>query len=118
MRHTSIECMLWKDILNHYIDATHQGQNLMGMVELVMFILNNKLDEGLYAYVSLSTLIISNHTPLDPMDRSLHVIHQGDKALYSFLYYRANLEEPVWQAEYTEEQAHSKFRAFVNSVSW
>jgi hypothetical protein len=114
----SIEAMSWEDILMYYIDVTHHGHQQMAMVDLIMFILDNKLTHNLYAYPSLTTIIISNVNPIDPLNRCLHINHQPDKTLYTFSYFRNYQEKPTFERRYSDEVINLKFQHFVRTVSW
>jgi hypothetical protein len=117
MQSKETNAIMWGDI-ERYTDWVYVDKlDLMPMLNLVCYIQENDFSSRLFAYTSVTRLIVSIYNPIEHNTEALHIEYNQVLKNFSFTYYSKRFEKPFSRV-YPEDVIENKFGAFIRLIRW
>jgi hypothetical protein len=108
----------WEDILGYYYDMLQEGFHKKPLYDLVLHIIEQGYSNNLHAFISGSTLAISNNNPIEPHNEVIFIDYKPGIKSFHFKFYRPPRKDPQLTKLYLEDEGIKRLDLFLGFVGW
>jgi hypothetical protein len=112
---SGVKARPWNELEEFFSDWEPYRGN---MAELIKHIRASGLDTRLFAFSSLSTLVISIYEDIQWHKETLHISFDTKTQLWHFVYYARPFQDAEFERYYELEKGIEKFEKFIEMIRW